>query len=641
MSRPASALRRIGFVLLLVALVAVWSPQAASAHAFLTSSSPADGAALAAPPAQLRLDFSETVVLAATQIDLVGEGGQHYPVTNLRIQGEGGEEPSQLLGSLPSLPRGAYRLSWQTLSADDLHRTAGVLVFGVGQEVAAAGLDEPTPAAAEAALRWLVFLALALSLGGALMRRLVSRRGGTSSPGWVRLTHRGELIGPTAGLVGAAVLLIYQIGGGGFAQLLGGSYGVRWGLRELGFLLLLVAALLRPSRVRATGIVVGAGLVGVGSALLGHSGAGQTLSLTRVAADALHVVSAGTWAGALFFGLLFVVPAARGTRERLPDALAVMRAFGLPAAAFISAVIVTGVYLTSSVVGSVDAALVTFYGRTLLLKVAVVAVIGVLGLLNHARVRRTTGRAWRSRTVVVEAALALLVLGLSAVITSGQPALEPQLVQDPQAKVVPIQDSRVADLQQAFAVRPNLPGQNLVLVDVFDTRRPAPAPIRGVTVGVLDADGTSSAAVAAQRLADGRWSAPVVLNSSGAARIVVTVHRPGLSDATHTYRWAVAGGPAATRSTLVSTKPIKNQLLVLWLAVTSLTGAGWWVAGLSRRSRGRMLGGRTRTSARGVPAHRDTTKSAGAERFDEEDDGTVTGTSRVAAARGTNAPRDQ
>ncbi|HEY0693975.1 MAG TPA: copper resistance protein CopC [Kribbella sp.] len=615
-------------MLLLVGLLAVWSPQAASAHAFLTSSSPADGAALAAPPAQLRLDFSETVVLAATQLELVGEGGQHYPVTNLRIEGEGGEEPSQLLGTLPSLPRGAYRLSWQTLSADDLHRTAGVLVFGVGREVAAAGLDEPTPAVGEAGLRWLVFLALALTLGGALMRRLVSRRGGRSSPGWVRLTHRGELIGATAGLVGAVVLLIYQVGGGGFSQLLGGSYGVRWGLRELGLLLLLVAALLRPSRLRASGIVVGAGLVGVGSALLGHSGAGQTLSLTRVAADALHVVSAGTWAGALFFGLLLVIPAARGTRERLPDALAVLRSFGLPAAACISAVIVTGVYLSSSVVGSVDAALVTFYGRTLLLKVAVVAAIGLLGLLHHARVRRTAGKAWRSRTVVVEAALAVVALGLSAVITSGQPALEPQLVQDPQAKVVPIQDSRVADLQQALAIRPNLPGRNLVLVDVFDTRRPAPAPIRGVTVGVLDADGTSSAPVAADRLADGRWSAPVVLNSSGAARIVVTVQRPGQSDATHTYRWAIAGGPAATRSVLVSTRPIKNRLLVLSLVVTMLIGAGW-VAGLSRRrSRGRMLGGLTETSARGVPAPATPLSLAGVKRFGGEHDSNVTRTSR-------------
>jgi copper transport protein len=44
----------------------------------------------------------------------------------------------------------------------------------------------------------------------------------------------------------------------------------------------------------------------------------------------------------------------------------VLRSVGLPAAACISAVIVAGVYLTGSVVGSVDAALVTFYGSTLL-----------------------------------------------------------------------------------------------------------------------------------------------------------------------------------------------------------------------------------------------------------------------------------
>jgi copper transport protein len=572
-----SRLRRIGALLTIVAALVVWSPQTASAHAFLTSSSPGDGSVLTSPPTQLRLDFSETVVLAATQLDIVAENGRHYAVSNLRIEGEGGEEPSQVLAALPNLPRGAYRVSWQTLSADDLHRTAGVLVFGVGHAVTAAGLDEPKPAAGEAALRWITFLALSLALGGALMRRLVRRQGGAAAPAWAGLTRGGEMLGAYLGAAAAFALLAYQIVEAGSSGLLSGSYGVRWGLREVGFLLLVGCAFLRPSRIRASGVGLGAGLVAIGTALLGHSGAGPSLSLTRVLADALHLVSAATWAGALVYGLLIVLG-----RDHRPAALAVLRSFGLPAAACISVVIVTGLYLTSGVIGSVDAALVTFYGRALLLKVGLVAVVGGLGLLNHFRLRRRSGPLLSHRTLIGEAALGLVVLGLAALITSGQPALEPQLVKDAAAQVVPIQDARVVDLQQALAVRPNRPGQNHVLVDVFDTRRPAPAPIRQVTVSLVDADGTDSGPVPAAQLADGRWSAPVALKGTGLSRITVTVQRPGLPDAVHAYHWAVGGAPAADRSVLVSTRPIRKELLMIWFVVMFLVTVAWWVAMVTR-----------------------------------------------------------
>jgi copper transport protein len=580
--------RRIGLVVLLIALLAIWSPQTASAHAFLTSSSPADGGSLATAPRQLRLDFSETVVLAATQLDLVSEDGRRYPVSGLRIEGEGGEEPARLLATLPVLPKGAYRLSWQTLSADDLHRTAGVLVFGVGRQVESAGLAEPRPAAGESALRWLVFVSLALTLGGALLSRLLARASSPAGLGWLRAVRRSQLAGAAGGLLGSLLLLGFQLQGGASASLLAGQYGVRWGLREAGFTLLLVTSVLSASRVRTVTLILGAGLVGSGTALLGHSGAASPLSYTRVVADTLHLLAASTWAGALVIVVGGVLAAAR-RRAKLPEAMTVLRAFGLPAALCISVVISTGVYLSSGVIGSVDAALATWYGRTVLLKVGVVGVIGALGVLNHRRLRRTV--SMRYGTVVVEGALAVAVLGLSGLITSGQPALEPQLVRDPAAVAVPLQDARVADLQQTVAVRPNNPGRNLVMVEVFDTRRPAPAPVRAVTIGLVDADGTSQPPVAAQRLSDGRWSAPVVLAGSGSAHIVVAVQRAGLPSAEHTYRWVVAGDPAAAGTEIVSTRPIRNWLLVLWLVVTILIGAGWWIFAVSRISLGSEVTG--------------------------------------------------
>ncbi|HKC26502.1 MAG TPA: copper resistance CopC family protein, partial [Jatrophihabitans sp.] len=126
-------------------LAAILLPAAAAqAHAYLARSNPADGATLTSAPRQLRLAFSESVVLTATRVDVIGDGGHHYTPTSLRlIAGESTEDPAQVVAAIPALPRGAYRVSWQTLSADDLHTTRGVFTFGVRQAVQASPFVEP------------------------------------------------------------------------------------------------------------------------------------------------------------------------------------------------------------------------------------------------------------------------------------------------------------------------------------------------------------------------------------------------------------------------------------------------------------------------------------------------------------------
>ena len=130
---------------------------------------------LADAPAQIELEFSESVLLSATHLDLVDSTGHRYPTT-LSLAGEDaeGSEGLVVVAALPPLPHSAYRVTWSTLASDDLHSTSGVLVFGVGsgQQVTAAGLSEPLPQPGEAALRWVVFLALSLAVGGGVAARL-------------------------------------------------------------------------------------------------------------------------------------------------------------------------------------------------------------------------------------------------------------------------------------------------------------------------------------------------------------------------------------------------------------------------------------------------------------------------------------
>jgi copper transport protein len=192
--------------------------------------------------------------------------------------------------------------------------------------------------------------------------------------------------------------------------------------------------------------------------------------------------------------------------------------------------------------------------------------------------RRLHGRDPRPslrRTVCAEALVAVAILGLAAVLTSGQPAREPQFVAQSTLAVVPVVDTKVADLQESLAIRPNQPGRNVVLVDVFDTRRPALAPVRRVLVTFVGLDGKTTPPVSAVRSTDGKWSVAANLDAPGRTRVRVDVQRAGLPDASHMYRWTVGGAPATARPATVSNRPLAGILETLALVCAALLAIAW------------------------------------------------------------------
>ena len=237
---------------LICALLMLLPAPAASAHAFLTSSTPADGQSLGTAPREIRLQFSESVVLSAMTLDIVDSHGQHFRPTSTRIQvGVGTEDPVEVIATVPVLGRDAYRMRWETLSSDDLHRTNGLLVFGIGTAVSAAGTVEPTPPLDEVLLRAGLFLALAVSLGGLLAARLARRA--PVMGGSVDLARRcaiGSAWGSAAALLFCPALLADQVlqQGAPAGEILLSSFGLHSALREVGFVLLLFAALRRRAR---------------------------------------------------------------------------------------------------------------------------------------------------------------------------------------------------------------------------------------------------------------------------------------------------------------------------------------------------------------------------------------------------------
>jgi methionine-rich copper-binding protein CopC/putative copper export protein len=550
------------------ALVALVAPPA-QAHAYLVGSNPADGERLETAPHQLRLQFSEHVVLGATRLQVVDSHGHQVRIGDVRVVSEDSdiEEPSAITATLPDLAPDAYRVRWQTLSSDDLHRTGGVVLFGIGRTVAPVGPTGAPTRWDEALLRAALLVALALAGGSLLGSRVLPDLGGrpARAAAWIA--------------VGSSVaLLVDQVlaAGSSPATVLAGSYPARWALRTGGLVLLAVAWSRTPREVRPGRIAwVGLGLAGLGTAMLGHA---STLGPVGVVVAAAHVTAALTWSGAV--GCLALALAHRQRTLGVAGTRQALRTFAFPAAAGLSIVVLSGLYLSSDTVLSIDAGLLTTYGRALGAKVALVGLAGLLALANHRRVRGPRDLDVPVPGLRAEAVALGVVLLLAGVLASSGTATDPSFRPAPTASASPVSQN-TGDLEISAGVRPNRIGTAVALVGVFDTRRPARAPVVGVDVSVAGA-----ARTAAEPLGDGQWTAPVTVSRSGATTVVVTVHRPGLPDRVGRLAWTV-GADQPSRATVVSRAPLRRPLLIATGILAGLLAAAWTVVAATGRRRGR------------------------------------------------------
>ncbi|WP_329046482.1 copper resistance protein CopC [Amycolatopsis sp. NBC_01488] len=131
--------RALGAVLAaLTGLVVLAGP--ASAHTELTSSSPAEGAALAAAPTEVRLTFAEPVTLPPEAVKVTGRDGTAWTVGTPTVAGAVVTAPVT-----PSGPAQAYTLTWKVIAKDGDNVT-GTLHFTL-----AAAASSPAATAREQA----------------------------------------------------------------------------------------------------------------------------------------------------------------------------------------------------------------------------------------------------------------------------------------------------------------------------------------------------------------------------------------------------------------------------------------------------------------------------------------------------------
>ncbi|MFI2380801.1 copper resistance CopC/CopD family protein [Micromonospora sediminicola] len=417
-----------GLLLLLVTLLLAPATPA-SAHAVLVSSSPAASAVVPEAPAQVVITFSEGVRKVPGKVRVIAPDGSRADRGEPTFQGAEVTIPVD-----PSGARGTYLVSYRVISADS-HPVSGAFTYSVGapsEPPTDTGSDNRANPVTENAVKvakWVGYVGLLLLVGPALVLaalwpRRLSRRG----PGRLAWTGLGVLAAATVAELWLQVPYtngggLFDVTGAGLGDVLGSAYGTTH-LVRLG-LLAAAAFLLRPLFAGPVGRTDGIILAVLGGAALftwplaGHAAASPAPAVS-VVVDAVHLGGMAVWLGGLVMLAVFLL---RRADERELDAILPIwsRWAALAVAALLLAGTVQGLIEVASPTALVD----TTYGRLLLAKIVLFALVIGVAAYSRALVRRrvAAGRPGSMRrAVVAELAITAVVLGLSATLVQTTPA---------------------------------------------------------------------------------------------------------------------------------------------------------------------------------------------------------------------------
>ncbi|MFM8303936.1 MAG: copper resistance CopC/CopD family protein [Actinomycetota bacterium] len=397
----------MGAATLVLALLAGPLAGAAAAHADVTGVSPAPAAVLERSPKSVKVFFSEGVDVGLGGVFVYDANGDRVPTGSLRQP-----VPERLVLPITGdLADGSYIVTYRAVS-EDTHPIQGTWTFVVGSasasvnttERVAAGLLAGQRADRSVAIgwgiaRWVVFVSIALLVGGVAFGAViwprsrdarVTRRIVTTA--WIGLT--------VATAVGAMLFGAYSRGGslgdaldpGILRDTLDTRFGKVWLARlvllGVAFVVLRVLFARRPAATSRlpqwwlpVAAIVGVGLVG-SPGLAGHASTGDHRALALLT-DGLHVAAMSVWLGGLM-----ILGAAVLSHDDTDEIRIASRRFSRVAFWSVVVLVVTGAFQTWRIVGGLDALRDDDYGRILVVKLVVVAVMLVVASFS----REITGR---------------------------------------------------------------------------------------------------------------------------------------------------------------------------------------------------------------------------------------------------------
>jgi copper transport protein len=460
--------------LLVCALIALGTLGAnagpALAHAILLGSTPAaSGRGVPVSASVVTLRFSEPVqILNRSDVSVVNSRGRQIDTGAARtVPGDSRKVVVPLRG--PLLPQ-SYTVRYRVVSADS-HSAAQAFVFGVGRARlgepildGSGGLSDGSPAAVAA--RVAEFAALGLLLGLLAFRSLVwgpaveGARGLDAAERDTALRHGQRLfwrafwaltvlagVAETIALVSKSAVVFHTglasaavhpstayrlVAASRFGDLLGWRSAALFALVAVAFVVWTAETADTPPGGRRLPMALMA-LLGVTALTLlatqGHASQAPLAPLS-IAADAAHLGAVAIWIGGLpcLTAVLFRAPRALpGSGRTL--ASATLARFSRIALWSVAIIAVTGFARMAGELSAPAQLWSTAYGRSLILKAALLAPILVLGLRNRRLVAALAG-GWTpsagklraiARTVQMELTIAVAIIAVAAILVAQIP----------------------------------------------------------------------------------------------------------------------------------------------------------------------------------------------------------------------------
>lgn len=456
----------------------------ASAHSQLEETSPKQGEVLAAAPSEIRLRFNDDVGIGTQAIRVLDSRGD---AVDVGIAEHPDGDATVVRAALPDLGNGQYVVGWKASSADT-HPVSGAFVFSVGTASPSGSvrgllqsvLDQEGGSRVVAfsfiTVRLIAFLATAVLVGGAALSLFgMSVVGGRAT--MLRAPFRWSAwAGATSAVLGFVLQGPYSSGGSlssvfspaTWSDTAGITGGWLWLVRAGLFgLTLVIIGRIRSSGeppqvgrgevVGSTALAVGlcAAIAGSGHAIAGPWPAGAFVL------DVVHLLSMGVWIG----GLAVVVSALWGRDRQEHEVLRPMvDRFSLLALIGVALIVATGVAQSIRQLGEFSQLTSTNYGKLLIVKVIIVGLMVSLGWFGRIVLRGVEGGdalPHLRRSVLAEAVLAVVVLGVTSVLSTTIPAREQiaqefnrTIVDDAQFVALTVSPARVGPNEMHVTVTP-------------------------------------------------------------------------------------------------------------------------------------------------------------------------------------------
>jgi copper transport protein len=418
--------------LLLISLVVLAFPAAASAHATLRYTTPRFGTELQRSPGQIALHFDQQVKVLPGSIKVLNGVGKQFA---LQARTDGRSVVARVL----PLKLGAYTVRWRAISADS-HVVSGVWTFGVRVPAPAVsnayGAGGPTTT--EHLVRWLWFLGLALTIGSLGLRVICLR--GLAVPRalerrLVVASGLGAVVSLQAGIAAFSLRAedALQLPFGNFlygdlSPMAATRFGQAFVVMTLGFAfvlaLLFLAWLLDRTDLLLPAFVLSLFFAG-GLSWSGHDALDPGSSWKTAIADWVHIAAASVWIGGLATMVGLVWYGAPELRRQ------VFLNFSRMATVLIALVLGAGTYLSIVRLPHLHDLWTAGYGPVVLVKIGLVSFALLWGAFHHfvsapALERADTGFLTRvGRSLAGESLVGIAVLLVAAVLVDSKPPPRP------------------------------------------------------------------------------------------------------------------------------------------------------------------------------------------------------------------------